>query len=55
MTPREFFYLVANMRDTQRAYFETRDQKTFRAARALENEVDREIRRVRAIVDAEGR
>lgn len=51
MNAREFFYLVASMRDAQKAYFETRDTKVFRAARALENDVDREIRRVRALVE----
>lgn len=51
MTPKEFFYLVAEMRDTQRRYFESRDKATFKAARALENDVDREIRRVKRIVD----
>lgn len=50
MTSKEFFYLVAEMRETQRRYFETHDRATFRAARALENDVDREIRRVRAII-----
>lgn len=50
MTHKEFFYLVANMRATQRDYFKTRSQATFRAARALENDVDREIRRVKAII-----
>lgn len=54
MTSKEFFYLVADMRDTQRRYFETHDRSTFRAARALENDVDREIRRVRSIVDKTG-
>lgn len=49
MNAREFFYLVAEMRDTQKRYFETRDQRTLRAARKLENDVDREIRRVKAI------
>lgn len=53
MTPREFFYLVAEMRDTQKRYFETRDKATFKAARALENDVDREIRRVKRLVDQE--
>ena len=53
MTPREFFYLVAEMRDTQRRYFQNRDKATFKAARALENEVDREIRRVKKIVGEE--
>lgn len=54
MTSREFFFLVANMRDTQRRYFETRDQTVLRAARALENDVDREIRRVREILERPG-
>lgn len=48
MTAIEFFYLVANMRDTQRRYFQTRDRSIFIAARALENQVDREIARGRA-------
>lgn len=49
MNAREFFYLVAEMRDTQKRYFETRDQRTLRAARKLENDVDREIRRAKDI------
>lgn len=51
MNAKEFFYLVAEMREAQKAYFETRDGRVFRACRALENDVDREIRRVRAIVN----
>lgn len=51
MNAKEFFYLVAEMREAQKAYFETRDGRVFRACRALENEVDREIRRVREIVN----
>lgn len=51
MSPREFFYLVAEMREAQKSYFETRDRVVFRAARALENDVDREIRRVREIMN----
>lgn len=51
MNAREFFYLVAEMRVAQKAYFETRDKRVFRACRALENDVDREIRRVRSIVN----
>lgn len=50
MNAKEFFYLVAEMREAQKAYFETRDSRVFRACRALENDVDREIRRVREIV-----
>lgn len=50
MNAKEFFYLVAQMRDAQKSYFESRDRDVFRACRALENDVDREIRRVRAIL-----
>ena len=50
MTPKQFFYLVAEMRAAQKAYFSSRQSNVFRAARALENEVDREIERVRRIV-----
>ena len=51
MTAREFFYLVANMRDTQRRYFKDRDPITLRAARKLENLVDAEIARPREVLD----
>ena len=51
MNAREFFYLVANMRSAQKRYFETRERDVFRAARKLENEVDAEINRVKAIID----
>lgn len=51
MTAKEFFYLVAEMRAAQTAYFETRSMHVFRACRALENDVDREIRRVRSILN----
>lgn len=54
MNSREFFYLVAQMRDTQRRYFQTRDRAVFTAARALENQVDHEIARVRAILLEQG-
>lgn len=51
MTAREFFYLVANMRDTQRRYLKDRDPITLRAARKLENLVDAEIARTREVLD----
>lgn len=51
MNAREFFYLVAEMRSAQKAYFETKDRRVFLQARALENDVDREIRRVRTILN----
>lgn len=50
MTAKEFFYLVASMRQAQRDYFATRDRKVFLHARALENDVDAEIRRVKEIL-----
>lgn len=50
MSAREFFYLVAQMRDAQKSYFKTRNDSAFRACRKLENEVDREIARVREVV-----
>lgn len=50
MTPKEFFYLVAQMRATQKRYFKDRDNTTLRAARALEGEVDREILRVKTLL-----
>lgn len=53
MTAREFFYLVANMRDTQRRYFKNRDQVTLRAARKLENLVDAEIETTLEIIRRE--
>ncbi len=53
MNHREFFYLVAEMRSAQVSYFKTKSPNVFRAARKLENEVDKEIARVREIVAAE--
>lgn len=55
MDHRTFFYTVAQMREAQKAYFKTHDPNVFRAARKLENEIDREIERVRAIVAGEPR
>lgn len=52
MTSREFFWLVANMRDAQRTYFRTRDQKDLRRCKATEGEVDEEIYRVKKILES---
>lgn len=49
MTAREFFYLVSNMRQAQREYFRTREQKYLRVCKRLEGEVDEEISRVKAL------
>lgn len=54
MTSREFFWLVAQMRNAQNEYFRERDQRVLRRARALENEVDDEIARVKAILALQG-
>lgn len=53
MTAREFFYLVAQMRDAQRRYFTTRDRDVFRAARKYENMVDNEIARTNQVLNAQ--
>lgn len=42
------------MRSAQKEYFKSREQLTLRAARKLENEVDKEIERVRSIVENGG-
>ena len=51
MDHRQFFYLTAQVREAQKAYFKTRDPVVFRACRKLENELDKEIERVRQIVN----
>lgn len=51
MTPKEFFWLVASMRAAQKSYFKERTPVKLRAARALEGDVDREIARVRTLVN----
>ena len=50
MNAREFFFVVSEMRSAQRRYFKTHDPNLFRAVRALENKVDREIARVNEIL-----
>lgn len=53
MNAREFFYLVAQMRAAQSEYFKSRTDRALRMARALEGDVDREIRRVKAIINGQ--
>lgn len=50
MTSREFFYLVASMREAQKEYFSRRDPAVLRACKMFEKQVDAEIERVRKIV-----
>lgn len=52
MDAKEFFYMVAEMRSAQKAYFKTRSQNVFRAARKYENLIDAEIERVRTIIQS---
>lgn len=51
MNAKEFFYLVAQMRSAQKAYFTNHERNVFMAARKLENLVDAEIDRVRQVLD----
>lgn len=51
MNAREFFYLTASVRSAQKEYFETRDRRVFLKCRALENQLDREIERVKELVE----
>lgn len=51
MGPREFFFLVKQMRQAQREYFAQRTTTKLRAARALEGDVDREILRVMDVLN----
>jgi len=53
MDAREFFYMVAEMRSAQKAYFQTRSPNVFRAARKYENLIDQEIERVRTILNSD--
>ena len=57
MDARAFFDLTAQMRDAQRAYFETpqgayrQKQEYLQLSKRLEAQVDAEIKRVREIID----
>lgn len=53
MTHEEFFYLVSEMRDAQKRYFQNRDRRVFLACRKLENIIDHEIARVKDIISQE--
>ncbi len=46
MNARQFFELVAKMRQVQREYFKTRKKDWLIASKQFEREVDEEIRRV---------
>lgn len=50
MNNREFFNKVAFMRQLQKEYFKTRSKSTLSECKAIEREIDTEIRRVNAII-----
>ena len=52
MKPREFFDLVARMRERQKAYSRLCCSENLNAAKKLEREVDAEIARVRGVEQA---
>lgn len=43
MTKNEFYTLVRQMRDAQKQYFRTRDQRILTCAKELERRVDNEL------------
>ena len=52
MTPKEFFKLVAKMRQAQRDFFNTRSKDALFTSQRLEREVDAEIKRVNTIAQS---
>ena len=47
MDAKQFFVMVARMRDAQRDYFKHRNKENLQTALQLEQDVDREILRVK--------
>lgn len=54
MNAKEFFYLVSQMRDSQKEYFKNRNQSNLRRARLFENQVDLEIQRTKQVLESLG-
>lgn len=50
MTAKDFFDLVARMRDKQKEYFRTRSGSVLKESKQLEKQVDEEIKRVKDII-----
>lgn len=50
MTSKDFFHLVARMRDRQKEYFRTRSGSVLKESKQLEKQVDEEIKRVKDII-----
>lgn len=53
MNSREFFDKVALMRQLQREYFKTRSKSVLNECKAVEKEIDTEIKRVNDIITKE--
>ena len=51
MTPKEFYKLVVRMRKAQKNYFATRTKTALDESKALEREVDAEIKRVEDVLN----
>ena len=51
MNAKEFFDKVVEMRKAQKDYFKTRDVLVLKNAKALEREIDEEIKRVFGPID----
>ena len=51
MTAKQFFDIVAEMRQAQKNYFKTRNQGYFNRSRQLEKQIDAEIERVQRITN----
>lgn len=49
MNPREFYLKVVEMRDAQKSYFRSRNAGALQRSKALEAEIDAEIKRVQDI------
>lgn len=49
MNPKQFFDKVVELRQTQREYFRTRLLDALRKSKAIEAEIDKEIKRVQQI------
>ena len=50
MNSREFFSKVALMRQLQKEYFKTRSKSLLAECKAIERDIDNEIKRVNAII-----
>lgn len=50
MNSKDFFNKVAFMRQLQKEYFKTRSKSILSECKAIEREIDTEIRRVNAII-----